>query len=753
MKRAFLSGVFDFVMMAVSPAAEKSFSPVDYVNPFIGTTNFGTTNPGAVCPNGMMSVVPFNVMGSADNKYDKDARWWSTPYEYHNCFFTGYSHVNLSGVGCPELGSLLLMPTTGELSVDYKEYGSRYEDEQASPGYYTNFLTRYNVKTEVTATPRTGVARFTFPKGRSHILLNLGEGLTNETGAFLRQTGECEFEGMKLLGTFCYNPQAVFPIYFVMRVNKTPLKTGYWKKQRPMTGVEAEWDPDNGKYKLYTGYRKELAGDDIGAFLTFDTGESEQIEVQMGVSFVSIENARLNLDKEQSGKDFDKVLAESRKRWHDDLSRIIVEGGTDEQKIVFYTALYHALIHPNLLQDVNGQYPAMESDRILTAKGDRYTVFSLWDTYRNVHQLLTLVYPERQLQMVRSMLDMYREHGWLPKWELYGRETLTMEGDPSIPVIVDTWLKGLRGFDVELAYEAMRKGATTPGEFNLLRPDANDYFSKGYVPLREQYDNSVSHALEYYIADWNLANFAQALGKKEDAKLFRDRSLGYKHYYSKEFGTLRPILPDGTFYSPFDPKQGENFEPSPGFHEGNAWNYTFYVPHDIKGLAKLMGGDKKFVDHLQKVFDDGNYDPANEPDIAYPYLFSYFKGEASRTQKLVRQLLKDCYHNAPNGVPGNEDTGTMSAWAIFSMMGFYPACPGDVNYVLTSPTFDKVTIQLDKKFYPKGELVIESKHSNPEAIYIKDVFAGDKKLKGYTISQEDLVNAGTLRYILEDTHK
>ena len=421
MKRAFLSGVFAFVLLAVSPAAEKSSSPVDYVNPFIGTTNFGTTNPGAVCPNGMMSVVPFNVMGSADNKYDKEARWWSTPYEYHNYFFTGYSHVNLSGVGCPELGSLLLMPTTGELSVDYKEYGSRYEDEQASPGYYTNFLTRYNVKTEVTATPRTGVARFTFPKGRSHILLNLGEGLTNETGAFLRQTGECEFEGMKLLGTFCYNPQAVFPIYFVMRVNKTPLKTGYWKKQRPMTGVEAEWDPDNGKYKLYTGYRKELAGDDIGAFLTFDTGESEQIEVQMGVSFVSIENARLNLDKEQSGKDFDKVLAESRKRWHDDLSRIIVEGGTDEQKIVFYTALYHALIHPNLLQDVNGQYPAMESNRILTAKSDRYTVFSLWDTYRNVHKLLTLVYPERQLQMVRSMLDMYREHGWLPKWELYGR--------------------------------------------------------------------------------------------------------------------------------------------------------------------------------------------------------------------------------------------------------------------------------------------------------------------------------------------
>ena len=275
MKRLITFCIISFGMLTASMAAEKQ--PTDYVNPFIGTTNFGTTNPGAVCPNGMMSVVPFNVMGSEDNKYDKDARWWSTPYEYNNCCFTGYSHVNLSGVGCPELGSLLLMPTTGELSVDYKEYGSRYKDEQASPGYYSNFLTRYNVKTEVTATPRTGVARFTFPAGQSHVLLNLGEGLTNESGAFLRRTGECEFEGMKLLGTFCYNPQAVFPIYFVMRVNKQPAASGYWKKQRPMTGVEAEWDPDNGRYKLYTGYGKELAGDDIGAYLTFHTEEGEQV--------------------------------------------------------------------------------------------------------------------------------------------------------------------------------------------------------------------------------------------------------------------------------------------------------------------------------------------------------------------------------------------------------------------------------------------------------------------------------------------
>ena len=727
--------------------------PVDYVNPFIGTSNYGTTNPGAICPQGMMSVTPFNVMGSESNRFDKDSQWWSTPYSSDNDFMTGFAHVNLSGVGCPELGSLLLMPTAGELKVDYREYGSKYKDEVAHPGYYSNVLTKYNIKTEATASMRTGLSRFTFPKGQGNILLNLGEGLTNETGATVRIVNETEIEGSKLLGTFCYNPQAVFPIYFVMKVSKAPKSMGYWKKQREMKGVEAEWDIYSGKYKLYTKYNRDMSGDDIGVWFTYDTEENEAIEVKMGVSFVSIENARLNMNTEQPDFNFDKVKATASNMWNSDLSRVKVEGGSKDDKTIFYTALYHLLIHPNIIQDVNGEYPMMESLKVGHTTGNRYTVFSLWDTYRNVSTLMTLLFPERQLDIIRTMIDMYKESGWLPKWELYGRETLTMEGDPSIPYIVDAWMRGLRDFDVETAYEAMRKGATTPGEFNLLRPDNNDYMSKGYVPLREQYDNSVSHALEYYIADWNLSQFAKALGKKEDAKLFHDRSMGYKNYYSKEFGTLRPLLPDGTFYSPFNPKQGENFEPNPGFHEGSAWNYTFYVPHDIPGLVKLMGGQKKFVDKLQMVFDEGHYDMANEPDIAYPYLFSYFKGDAWRTQKLVRELLSKYYHNAPNGLPGNDDTGTMSTWAVFSMMGFYPACPGDMDYVLTSPTFNKVTIDLDKKFYPKGELVIESMQQTPEDIYIKEVTAGGKKLKGYTISQEELVNAGTLKFILEDTHK
>lgn len=751
MKMRFFTYLLAFALLPATMAGQSK-QPVDFVNPFIGTTNFGTTHPGAVCPNGMMSVVPFNVMGSSDNKYDKDARWWSTPYEYTNSYFTGYSHVNLSGVGCPDLGSLLLMPTTGELDVDYKTYGSKYSDEQASPGYYSNLLTKYNIRTEATATSRTGLTRFTFPAGKSHILLNLGEGLTNESGAMMRRVNEQEIEGMKLLGTFCYNPQAVFPIYFVMRVSKVPTATGYWKRQRTMTGVEAEWDPDSGKNKLYLKYNREMAGDDIGAFFSFDTTEGEQIEVQMGVSFVSIENARLNLEKEQAQRHFEELRAQARKAWNDDLSRILVEGGSEDDKTVFYSALYHLLFHPNVLNDVNGEYPSMEGDRILTTQGTRYTVYSLWDTYRNVHQLLTLVYPERQMEMVRTMLDMYREHGWLPKWELYGRETLTMEGDPSIPVIVDTWMKGLKDFDVDLAYEAMTKSANAPGAQNLMRPDNDDYLSLGYVPLRGQYDNSVSHALEYYIADYALSRFALAQGKKADAEKYLKRSMGYKNYYCKEYGTFRPRLPNGEFYSPFNPRQGENFESNPGFHEGSAWNYTFYVPHDVYGLAKLMGGSRKFVDKLQMVFDENLYDPTNEPDIAYPYLFSYFKGEEWRTQVQTQRLLRKYFKNQPDGIPGNDDTGTLSAWAIFTMMGFYPDCPGSPEYTLTTPIFDKVTIRLSEQWYKEKELVIESSRAavaKSEQPLIKNVTLGSKSLKGYRISHEELIHAGKVVFELK----
>lgn len=725
--------------------------PAAWVDPFIGTTNFGATNPGAVLPNGMMAVVPFNVMGSDENLYDKDARWWSTPYEFHNKFFTGFAHGALSGVGCPDMGSLLTMATTGELKPDYRQYGSEYGDEVASPGYYAVTLSKYGIRAEATATARTSVERYTFPAGKGNLLLNLGEGLTNESGAMVRRVSDTEIEGMKLLGTFCYNPQKVFPVYFVLRVSKAPRAAGYWKKQRPMTGVEAEWTPDNGKYKLYNEYGCELAGDDIGYWFTYDDlAEGEQIEVRMGISYVSTENARRNLEAEQAAGDtFDTVHAAARARWNADLGRIRIEGGTDDQRKVFYTALYHALIHPNLLSDVNGEYPVMEhSGKVGVTEGDRYTVFSLWDTYRNVHQLLTLVYPERQVEMVRSMIDISREWGWMPRWELYGRETFTMEGDPAIPVIVDTWMKGLRDFDIEAAYAAFRKSATTPGAQNVLRPDIDPYIERGYIPLGFYAqdlagDVSVSHALEYYVADAALARLAEALGHEEDARLFRERSLGYRHYYDKEFGTLRPINQDGTFLTPFDPRAGENFSAAPGFHEGSAWNYTFYVPHDIEGLVRLMGGRKRFVEKLQMVFDEGLYDPANEPDITYPYLFSRFPGEAWRTQRETRRLLEKYFTVQPDGIPGNDDTGTMSAWAVFTMLGFYPDCPGEPFYTLTAPTFDRAEIDT-----PQGVLVIEKQGEG----YVRRMTLGGKPLTTYRIGHEALLRGGKLTFELQNTN-
>lgn len=716
-----------------------------WVNPFVGTTNYGTTNPGAIVPNGMMSVVPFNVMGSDLNRYDKDSRWWSTPYEVNNKFFTGYAHVNLSGVGCPELGSLLTIATTGDLEPDYHKYGSEYTAETAVPGYYSNKLTKYDVLTEVTATERTSAERYTFPGGKGNILINLGEGLTNETGATVRRVSDTEIEGSKLLGTFCYNSQAVFPIYFVMRVSAKPSASGYWKKQRPMT-AESAWDADAGKYKIYTRYGRELSGDDIGYWFTYDSlATGEQVEVRMGVSFVSTENARENLDKEQLSFTFDELRAAAHDRWNEDLGRIRVKGGTEEQRKVFYTGLYHALIHPNLLSDINGEYPLMENAGTGHSDTPRYTVFSLWDTYRNLHQLMTLVYPERQIDMVRSMIGMANEWGWLPKWELYGRETFTMEGDPAIPVIVDTWRKGLRDFDIDSAYAAMKRSATTPGAQNQMRPDIDPYLAKGYVPLGAYAgdmsgDNSVSHALEYYVADNALAWLAEERGDNVFASELRRRAAGYKNYYSKESGTLRPLNADGTFLTPFNPRQGENFENVPGFHEGSAWNYTFFVPHDVDGLARLMGGKRKFVDKLQMVFDEGLYDPSNEPDIAYPYLFSRFKGEEWRTQREVNRLLGKHFTSKPDGIPGNDDTGTMSGWAIFSMMGFYPDCPGEPYYTLTSPVFDRVEIDLsDGK-----TLTIDAERTSPDDIYIESMTLGDKNLNKYRLSHDELVNAGRL---------
>ena len=732
-----------FLIASVCIKAHAQSDNTQYVDPFIGTADYSATHPGAVVPHGMMAAVPFNVTGSELNRFDKDNRWWSTPYDIRNKYSVGFAHGALSGVGCPEMGAIITMATTGSQEADRTKRGSTYCNEVATPGYYATTYNQFGVRAEATATERASVERYTFNEGgEANIIVDLGTALSNESGAMLRRVSDTEVEGMRLLGTFCYTNQAVFPVYFVVRLSHPAKSVNYWKLQPEMTGIEAQWSGDSGEYKLYKNYAREIMGDDIGAIFSLGNLEpGTEVEVKVGISYVSIENARKNLEAEVGRKSFEEVLAAAQSEWREALGRIRVSGGSDDDKTIFYTALYHSLLHPNIVSDVNGEYPAMESGKTGVAVGyDRYTVFSLWDTYRNVHQLLTLVYPEVQTDMIRSMVGMSQEWGWLPRWELYGRETFTMEGDPAIPVIVDSYLKGLRDFDIDAAYEAMKRSATTPGKDNPIRRDIDPYIELGYIPVGlfaqdMSGDNSVSHALEYYVADNALATLAELRGDKEFSKTLRERAKGWRNYYSKADGAMRPIGQDGMFVGEFDPTAGANFSNTIGFHEGSSWNYTFFVPHDVEGLIGVMGKER-FISTLKNVFEKGYYDPTNEPDIAYPYLFSRVKGYEHLTQTYVKRLLDENYTTTPDGLPGNDDTGTMSTWAVFSMMGIYPDCPGEPYYTVTTPRFERVEIDTDH-----GTIVIASEG---EGDHIKSISLGGKSV-GYRISHAELVKAKELK--------
>lgn len=715
-----------------------------YVNPFIGTSNYGATYPGPIAPRGMVSISPFNVAGSKNLPLEKDSQWLSTPYVHENTFLTGFSQVNLSGVGCPDLGVILLMPTTGQVETNHLKYGSTYSNEVAKAGYYSSTIDKYNVKGEFTTSTRVGVSRFTFPKGQSNILLNLGLGLTNEEGSMVKVISPTEIEGMRSVGSFCYNsPEASYPVYFVAKFSKPADTFGVWKKPAKHEGVEAKWMTYNGKPRLMKQATKMVVGDSIGTYFTYKFDKTETVEVKIGISYVSIDNARENLQKETDNKSFDSVYEETHTKWNNLLSRIKVEGSSEDDKIIFYTALYHTLIHPNILNDFNGEYPEINRGKIGKTEDTRYTVFSLWDTYRNLHQLMSLVYPQQQSDMIKSMLDMYGENGWLPKWELNSTETFTMVGDPASIVVADTYLKGIQDFDIKKAYEAMLKSADQI-ENNPLRPELKDYIEKGYVTTDNE--GSVSKTEEYNVADYSIALLAKELGEKEDYERFKKRSISYRKLFDKNLNLLRPRNSNGSWHEPFNPEAGANFTKNIGFIEGNAWQYAFMVPHDINGLKKLMGGNKAFTNQLRMVFDTNQFDMANEPDIAYPYLFNYVKGEEWRSQKLVKKLVRKYFQNKPDGLPGNDDTGTMSAWLVYSMMGIYPISPGSPEYTITSPMFDKITIQLDSKYYKKKQLVIEREGKSKGKI--NKILLDKTKHKSYFITHDKLINSNKLRIIL-----
>lgn len=738
-----------FVFLLAFQLSFSQKTPADYVNPFIGTSNFGATHPGAIAPRGMLSVSPFNVAFDTkgiENPLEKDSRWLSNPYVNENKFLTGFTHVNMSGVGCPELGVIIAMPTTGELETNHLKYGSTYKEEKASAGYYSTHIDKYNVKAEMTASMRAGVSRYHFPKGDANVLINLGLGLTNEQGAMLKIVSPTEVQGVRMVGSFCYNsPELAYPVYFVAKLSKPADSYGVWHKPEKYDGVEAEWMLYNGKVRLKEGFTREVVGDSIGAYFRYKFDKEEVVEMKVGVSYVSIENARENLEKEIGNKSFTEVYQQTKNEWNKQIN-VALEGGNDDQKTIFYTGLYHTLIHPHIFNDINGEYPESSTNKI-GKSNERYTVFSLWDTYRNYHQLMTLLYPEQQLGMVRTMLDIYDESGWLPKWELNSTETFTMVGDPASIVLADTYLRGLTDFDVEKAYQAMLKGANTLKN-NPIRLGVEEYWNLGYLSVDGGVAGPVSTTQEYNIADFAIAQLAKKLGKKKDFERFNKQSLSYRKLFDKQTKLLRPRHANGKWYAPFNPESGANFEKNVGYIEGNAWQYVYMVTHDVKGMMQMMGGAKSFEKQLDYIFDKGQYDMANEPDIAYPYLYNYIKGSEWKTQKRVHDLIEQYFQNKPAGLPGNEDTGVMSAWLIYGMMGFYPVSPGEPIYTFTSPKFNKITLTLDKKYYPNGELIIES-NASPENIYIKQIYIDEKPYNSYFITHDQLKKAKKIRFELK----
>lgn len=723
------------LLLAALASGPARASNADHVDPFIGTAAGaqpyakGNTFPGALVPNGMVAISPDTSPRHAGG------------YRSGAPYIEGFSQNHMSGVGCSgDFGNILLMPTIGAVATTEAGYRSTYGDEAAQPGYYRAFLATPGVTAEMSATTRASISRYTFParpRGDANIVVDVSHGLTPSRGGAVTIVSPTEVEGYNDAGAFCgtYSP---YRVHFVARFSKPSSTRGTW------SGASL-------------GTTERRTGRDIGAWFRFATSAGERIEVRLGLSYVSIANARANLDAEIPGtRSFEQVRAAALAAWNTDLGRIEVTGGTTAQKTIFFTALYHALIHPSVNSDVNGQYPGMGGAGVRSTGGayTHYHLFSLWDTYRSLHPLLTLLYPARQAHMVRSMVVMAKESGWLPKWEMAGRETRIMVGDPAAIVIADTYLKGIRNFDVAAAYAAMKKSATqTAG--NPLRPCVDRYLTLRYLP-HDGCKGSVSVTEEYAYADHAIAKLAQARGKTADAATFSARALHHRNLYDAGTGFLRPRNADGTWLAPFDPlccTLANGKYDGPGYIEGTAWQYLFMAPHDIAGLKTLLGGDAAFLAKLDAAFTDapGHYTLINEPDMLYPYLFTYVPGEAWRTQERVRHDIATNFTTGRAGLPGNDDAGQTSSRLVFDMLGFYPVDPLSRTYRIGSPIFTTATLRLDRRHYPGTRFVLRADHNSATNLYIQSALLNGSPLTVPQLGHEAITKGGTLTLTMGPT--
>ncbi len=731
-------------LSACNTSKDGSQDYASYVNPFIGTGGHGHTFPGAVVPYGMIQPSP-----------DTRINGWDacSGYHYSDSLINGFTQSHLSGTGCADYGDFLLMPTVGTQvianqvdTLQNRPFASEFShaEEVAVPGYYSVMLKRYGVKAEITSTNRAAIYRFTYPQtDDAGLIVDLDYSIQNQKNLDMK---------IEVLGDS------------VIRAYK---KTKYWAFDQQLSMYAKFSQPFT--YSVITDTILNSQGmpyERCKALLKFsEMSEGEQLIVKVGISAVDWDGAEKNVLAEIPDWDFDNVKAAARVKWNEYLSTIDVTSDDENDKTIFYTAMYHAAISPNLFMDVDGRYLGMDCE---VHQGDVskpvYTIFSLWDTHRALHPLLTIIDPELNNDFIQSLLLKYDEGGLLPMWELAGNYTATMIGYHAVSLMADAVTKGIADFDVTKAYEAGCRssvgdtaGIVTPVPVKVaLMPKSKEYKNTlGFIPWNKEHE-SVAKGLEYAYNDWCISLLAEAAGDSLGAKEYKNKGLAYKHYFDPVTRFMRGKDENGAWHEPFSPRSSNHREDD--YCEGTAWQWTWFVPHDVDGLVELMGGRERFVEKLDSLFiaDSalegdlvsadisgliGQYAHGNEPSHHILHLYNYV-GEPWKTQELVDKVLKEQYRNDIDGLSGNEDCGQMSAWYILNSLGFYQVCPGEPVYSIGRPWFPKAQVNL-----PNGKTIaIEVKNFSKENKYIKSVKLNGKELDKPFFTHSDIVDGAVFEY-------
>ena len=753
--------VFCLILMALIP--QHVSGQTQYVNPFIGTDRMGHTYPGATVPFGMVQLSPDTdtIPYEDGGKYNKNVYKYCAGYQYGDNTIVGFTHTHFSGTGHSDLGDILLMPISGKLmlnpgTADAPEKGYRsafsHSTETASPGYYAVTLEDNNIRAELTATTRVGVHRYTFTDGGdAHVILDMIHGIYNYDGknvwTFIRVENDTLLTGFRQTNGWARTRMLYFAIAF-----SKPFKSYGFVNESPAKVYKGFWRRVDQRYNF-----PEAAGEKIKGHFEFGMKPGESLTVRVALSPVSTEGAIENMKAETPTADFNAVRMAAEKMWNDELGKIRVSMMSNDQMVTFYTAVYHAFLSPTVYMDIDHRYRGLDQNIHTADRFINYTTFSLWDTYRALHPLFTIVQQERTADMVNSMLAHYDQsvHHMLPVWSHHANENWCMIGYHAVPVIADAIVKGISGFDYERALEACVTTAHN-GWYDGL----DDYMRLRYVP-DERTASSVSVTLEYAFDDWAIAQMAKKLRNTDEYDRFMKRSENYLNVWDPSTGFMRPRKADGTFREDFDVLSTHG----QGFIEGNAWNYSLYVPQDPERLISLMGGNKKFVQHLDSLFtmylpdsffaetEDitregiiGNYVHGNEPSHHVPYLFD-FAGQPRKTQQWVRHIMNTKYLPAPDGLSGNDDCGQMSAWYIFSSLGFYPFAPGSDRYYLGSPLVKDAKITLENG----NTFSVSAINQSPGNVYVKKVELNGQKLDRLYITHQEIMNGGSLVFYMTGT--